>query len=728
MANVPVKVLKDKNQNAFVPFTIVDAVFEADSDKTLKDIMAEQKEYVDAAVEHVDEIAESIPTKVSDLPNDAGYITDADIPTNLSEFNNDVGYITNADIPTKVSDLTNDIGFITNTVNNLTNYYDKSAVDAKVSSVYRYKGSVNAYSDLPSTGQIVGDVYNIATADTSHHIKAGDNVAWNGNAWDVLSGDIDLSDYYTKTQVDTALGNKVDKVTGKDLSTNDYTTAEQTKLAGIETGAEVNDIDTIQVNGVTQTVTNKTVDISVPLVTHNDTTSPTFWNLLDREPGFYAFNGNLVVSVVADPNDPGEIVAMATGGLVVMGVKSSTVQDGDVLAYGYKHTGVGYKLVYDANATSGKHVKIVNYATQVATVNDLPTVNDATLTIQKNGTTLDTFSANASSNKTVNITVPTTLGDLDANAANLVHDASYVHTDNNYTTAEQTKLANIEAGADVNLIESISVNNTTVSPVNKNVNITVPTLTDSLNVWNSNIAASAKTVYNLNTSKYEKPSGGIPATDLTSAIQTSLGKADTALQTESDPVFSASAAAGITTTDINNWNAKQDELVSSVNIRTVNGNSLLGSGDIAISGGCAYYNETSASGFWNLLDRTPGIYTFNGALATSVIADENDTPLMIFMATGFLVVTGITSTAVQDGDVLAYGFKTNGVGYKIVYDANGTSRKCAMVDYNSNIATKTEVPSSNTTGYVAADTQFLTHDSSGNIEWTTIANGNGVSY
>ncbi|WP_287385863.1 hypothetical protein [Lachnospira sp.] len=38
----------------------------------------------------------------------------------------------------------------------------------------------------------------------------------------------------------TALNNKVDKVNGKDLSTNDYTTTEKNKLAGISEGAEVN--------------------------------------------------------------------------------------------------------------------------------------------------------------------------------------------------------------------------------------------------------------------------------------------------------------------------------------------------------------------------------------------------------------------------------------------------------------------------------------------------------
>lgn len=55
--------------------------------------------------------------------------------------------------------------------------------------------------------------------------------------------------------------------------------------------------------------------------------------------------------------------------------------------------------------------------------------------------------------------------------------------------------------------------------------------------------------------------------------------------TETDPVFSASPASGITSSDITNWNGKQNALVSGTNIKTVNGNSLLGSGDITISGG-----------------------------------------------------------------------------------------------------------------------------------------------
>lgn len=70
-----------------------------------------------------------------------------------------------------------------------------------------------------------------------------------------------------------------------------------------------------------------------------------------------------------------------------------------------------------------------------------------------------------------------------------------------------------------------------------------------------------------NTGTYSKPSGGIPKTDLASAVQTSLGKADTALQSHQD------------------ISGKQDKLVSGTNIKTINGESILGSGNIEISGG-----------------------------------------------------------------------------------------------------------------------------------------------
>lgn len=54
-----------------------------------------------------------VPTKVSDLTNDAGYITSADVPTKVSELTNDEGFITTSDLPSNVSELTNDANYIT---------------------------------------------------------------------------------------------------------------------------------------------------------------------------------------------------------------------------------------------------------------------------------------------------------------------------------------------------------------------------------------------------------------------------------------------------------------------------------------------------------------------------------------------------------------------------------------------------------------------------------------
>jgi len=53
--------------------------------------------------------------------------------------------------------------------------------------VLRFCGSVATYDDLPSDAE-QGDVYNVETADPDHGILAGDNVAWDGTAWDRMAG------------------------------------------------------------------------------------------------------------------------------------------------------------------------------------------------------------------------------------------------------------------------------------------------------------------------------------------------------------------------------------------------------------------------------------------------------------------------------------------------------------------------------------------------------------
>lgn len=75
------------------------------------------------------------------------------------------------------------------------NPHKVTAEQLGLTTVYQYKGSVATYADLPTTGQKVGDVWNVETADPDHGIKAGDNVAWDGAQWDILGGNHDLSGY-----------------------------------------------------------------------------------------------------------------------------------------------------------------------------------------------------------------------------------------------------------------------------------------------------------------------------------------------------------------------------------------------------------------------------------------------------------------------------------------------------------------------------------------------------
>lgn len=115
--------------------------------------------------------------------------------------------------------------------------YSKAEVDAKVSSVMRYKGSKDTYAELPSEGNEVGDVWNVVGADAVNGVRAGDNFAWNGTGWDNLGGAVVLDGYATKED----LNGKVDKVEGSRLMTS----AEGEKLAGIATGAEVNVVKSV---------------------------------------------------------------------------------------------------------------------------------------------------------------------------------------------------------------------------------------------------------------------------------------------------------------------------------------------------------------------------------------------------------------------------------------------------------------------------------------------------
>lgn len=138
----------------------------------------------------------------------------------------------------------------------ITDAYTKTEIDGKLGGAMHYKGQKPTFEELPEEGNQPGDVWDVQSD--------GANYAWNGTGWDKLSGTVDLSAYATTAAMNAALANKVDKVEGKQLSTEDFTTALKTKLEGIEAGAQVNKIESIVVNGVTASISGKQASITIP--------------------------------------------------------------------------------------------------------------------------------------------------------------------------------------------------------------------------------------------------------------------------------------------------------------------------------------------------------------------------------------------------------------------------------------------------------------------------------
>ena len=100
--------------------------------------------------------------------------------------------------------------------------------------------------------------------------------------------------------------------------------------------------------------------------------------------------------------------------------------------------------------------------------------------------------------------------------------------------------------------------------------------------------------------------------------------------TETDPVFMASAASGITSNDITNWNAvsgKQDTLVNQVNIKSINGTSLLGSGNIQISEGGTYTGGNNIEITAQNVINVTGITSYTGITSGDVVTALGYTPI-----------------------------------------------------------------------------------------------------
>lgn len=142
------------------------------------------------------------------------------------------------------------------------NYYNKSQVDSKFTSVYIFKGSVDTIEDLPTEGNVIGDVWNVRKSDT--------NYAWTSEGWDALGGTAELSS----------------------LTSNGLMSKEDfAKLQGIEAGAQVNKIETITKRVLLNVVDkNVTIPEDIAISPDEPTNNEIIWMDTDEDYDF-TFDG-----------------------------------------------------------------------------------------------------------------------------------------------------------------------------------------------------------------------------------------------------------------------------------------------------------------------------------------------------------------------------------------------------------------------------------------------------
>ena len=402
----------------------------------------------------------------------------------------------NIAVPTSTSDLTNNSGFITNTINNLANYYLKTetytqtevnnligqikTISIEVVDTLPTTGETNKIYFVPKTGE-TGDIYN--------------EYIWINNSWELIgSTQVDLTGYATEDWVNSKIA--------------DFVT--DTQVTQIVNNALSNYYTQVQVNNLLSTKAN-TTDI------------PTKVSELENDSGFTS-NAGTVTSVAVRMNGQ-------TKGTVT---SSGTIDLGTVIT---SHQSLdGYVKTEDLAtvATTGDYNDLENKPT-------MPTVNNGTLTIQKNGANVQTFTANQNTNVTANIEVPiktselTNDGDgtegssyitntefnseLDSKQDKITGAATSVISDNltprkalisdslgkiyvsNTTLTEleylsglrsnvQTQIDNITAsGGQANVIEVVQENGVPLEITNKTVNVLSPT-----NLLNGSAQGSLRTV------------------------------------------------------------------------------------------------------------------------------------------------------------------------------------------------------------------------------------------
>lgn len=308
-------------------------------------------------------------------------------------------------------------------------------------SVYRPKGSITFAGLKALASATAGDVYNVTDAFTlgSKSYPAGSNVAClksfssavtpDETYWDVLAGFVDLSPYAKTSEVNTIKGN-LEKSISDNVSTltskvgTAQTTANEassaastnageitkikTRVSSLEgVGAQANVIESVKVNGSALPISDKSVNVD--LSAYAETTEL-----------------NKRINLKSETGDNKSVSIFGTAVRLSLGTDPNERQ---INIESGVHIGTGVKISLDLNDSSNSRLAFESVRGNITIAN----VEDLNSYVRK--------------------------------------ESGKVLSSNDYTTAEKTKLAGIASSAQVNVIESVKVNGSTLSVASKAVNI-----------------------------------------------------------------------------------------------------------------------------------------------------------------------------------------------------------------------------------------------------------------
>lgn len=404
----------------------------------------------------------SLPTKTSDLTNDSGYITSASLPTKVSDLKNDSGYITSASLPTKVSELTNDLGFITASDGSITN--KALASEAVYSGTYDssskkilLKNKANTtLAEIDATAFIKDGMVSQVEVSNGNLVITFNTDAGKNPISVPISDIFDANNYYTKTEADSTFLTSHQSLSNYvTLSTDQDITGNKDFFGSLSSNSDVGSSS----SGITRD--RMILENGTSIFSHAEGgATGGGYDVQYRSSQIYQGESGLHIEPKAYGSysgDNGQLMSEPSSstkeGNVYIGVEStgSYIRVTNTTSGGYTELKGSLYLPKASEITVSSETNSSNIALSTYIQSLIPsqaTVNNATLTIQKNGTTVQTFTANSATDTTANITVPTAMADLSDSSSYVLQrgqefvEGVYDDTDGFWVQSSQASLYN----------------------------------------------------------------------------------------------------------------------------------------------------------------------------------------------------------------------------------------------------------------------------------------------